>query len=61
MGAGMFTYRIEDGRDRIPHVDASVFIVTNSEGKEIPTPWPTCAQARAFCNYRNNQLKGESH
>lgn len=61
MGAGIYTYRIEDGRDCNPPVSAVVFIVTDPAGKELTVSWSECWKARAFCKMKNEQLKGELH
>jgi len=60
MGAGIYTYRIEDGRDCDPPVNATVFIVTDPAGHELIGTWSECWKARAFCQMKNRQLKEES-
>ena len=57
MGAGIYTYRIEDGNFAEPPFKGVGFIVTAPDGHDLSTPWPTCSGARAFCNDKNRKLK----
>lgn len=55
--ASIYTYRIEDGRDCKPPVNATVFIVTDPAGHELMGSWESCTKAREFCQFKNRKLR----
>lgn len=61
MGAGIYTYRVEDGADHSPPFPCTIFVVTDPNERDLKEPWESCSKARAFCKMKNNQLKGELH
>jgi hypothetical protein len=56
MGAGIYTYRIEDGNFAEPPFKGIGFIVTAPDGHDLPEPWRDCRIARAFCADKNRKI-----
>ena len=55
--AGIYTYRVEDGRDVVPPINATVFVVMDPAGNDLIGSWGTCHSAREFCAYRNRKMR----